>query len=354
MKLQTRQPSKPLLSNVAILVIGAVGALAAMWLGMPAPLLIGPAVLVTIATLMGMNAPMNALLRNIVFAVIGTVMGAGVTPEVLETAAAWPASFLLLGVSLVVIMAACTALLRFGFGHAHHSAVLAATPGHLSFVLGLGAETGGNMAAIGIIQSVRLLCLTIAVPFLLVELGYQNFTPGQASAGDMSLPVLTLMLVLAWGAGWFLSRLRLPAAYLIAALTLSTAAHISGLVEGNVPIWLSTPAFVYMGTLIGARFSGVSLRELRRYLIAGFAVTLLSLSIAIAFGLISAHWTGLPNAQVQIAYVPGGVETMAALAVVMDIDPTYVAAHHVMRLFILTGLLPLFLGLGRWGRKTSQ
>ncbi len=35
---------------------------------------------------------------------------------------------------------------------------------------------------------------------------------------------------------------------------------------------------------------------------------------------------------------------MAAIALLVNADPAFVAAHHVMRLFMLTGMIPLFLG----------
>jgi uncharacterized membrane protein AbrB (regulator of aidB expression) len=44
-----------------------------------------------------------------------------------------------------------------------------------------------------------------------------------------------------------------------------------------------------------------------------------------------------------LAYAPGGLETMIAMAVNLNIDPTFVAGHHVFRLLALLVLIPLFL-----------
>jgi len=53
----------------------------------------------------------------------------------------------------------------------------------------------------------------------------------------------------------------------------------------------------------------------------------------------------LPLMQLLIAFAPGGVETMAAMSVLLDADPAFVAAHHVLRLFVLTALVPIVLRL---------
>jgi len=45
---------------------------------------------------------------------------------------------------------------------------------------------------------------------------------------------------------------------------------------------------------------------------------------------------------VLIAFAPGGLETMAAMSVILGIDPTFVATHHIARLLMLTVIVPVF------------
>ena len=131
-------------------------------------------------------------------------------------------------------------------------------------------------------------------------------------------------------------------------MTFSTVTHLSGLVQGHVPLWASIPAFILMGTLIGSRFAGLSLQALRRAFGAGLAVTLIAFLVTIAFSLLLVQIVDLPLPQVLIAFAPGGVESMAAMAVIMNADPSFVGAHHIWRLVILTFLAPFILG-----RKTQ-
>ncbi len=335
---------QPLLKTLATLLLGGVGAFAATRLGLPAPLIIGPAILVTIAGLIGLPAQIPSLLRDCVFVILGCVMGAGVTPQVLQAAYAWPLSLVLLVLCVAAIMAVTARLLQKMFGQDRLTAVLSSAPGHLSFVMGLGADSGGNMAAISIIQSIRLLSLTLIVPIFVTAFGHA-LPQVAASASTVLAPVILLVLLtIAAAAGIGLRRVGMPAAYLMGGLLISSAAHISGLVEGTIPAWLSVPAYVAMGSLIGSRFAGVSLHDLGQYALAGLISTFATVAIAALGAWIASQATGLPLGQVLIAFAPGGVETMSALALLMHADPTYVAAHHVLRLFVLTALIPLFLG----------
>jgi uncharacterized protein len=325
------------------LALGAAGAVAAHLASVPAPFILGPAVVVTIAGVSGLATEIPVALRNGVFVVIGAIMGSGVTPQVLEAARHWPQSFAVLALSLVVIMAVTTAIFRRLYAYDRVTAVLSSTPGHLSFILGLGAATGGNLAAISVIQSVRLLALTLFVP-VAVAIGGFEMPSTSNTVGSMQLLQLAVMLPACAALGYVLHRLRLPAAFLIGAMLVSTIAHLTGLVEGMVPSWLSIPSFVVMGVMIGTRFSGVRLRDLARHAGAGLMTTCIAVAIAGAAAFIASWLTDLPLGPMLVAFAPGGVETMAAIALLIGADPAFVAAHHVIRLFILTGLVPLFLG----------
>lgn len=107
-----------------------------------------------------------------------------------------------------------------------------------------------------------------------------------------------------------------------------------------MPSWLSLPVYVLIGCLIGTRFSNVSLMEVRKGFLAGFVVTIAVMVIAGTIAWLISRVTGVPLNAVMIAYAPGGLETMAAMAVMMHADTAYVGSHHVIRLLFLSVLMP--------------
>ncbi|WP_419909341.1 AbrB family transcriptional regulator [Hoeflea sp.] len=325
------------------LTIGAAGAVLAFLLGFPAPALTGPALAVTILCVAGVRMKVPDILRQFCFVIIGLSMGTGVTPEVYETARQWPVSFLFLALSVCVIFAAGTAVLRRIWHHDRQTAVLSSVPGHLSYILGLSTETRGDLSTISVVQSTRVLALTLIVPFAVSLMGYDASQMGVPGA-KMALLPLALSVFLAFCVGLVLLRLRIPAALLLGGMIFSTVTHLSGLVVGHVPLWVAIPAFAIMGTLIGTRFSGVALKTLTRAFGAGLAITVIAFVVTIVFAVLLVQFIDLPLPQVLIAFAPGGVEAMAAMAVILGADPSFVAAHHVWRLFILTFLAPMVLG----------
>ena len=46
-------------------------------------------------------------------------------------------------------------------------------------------------------------------------------------------------------------------------------------------------------------------------------------------------------AEVMIAYAPGAVDAMMLLALALNLDPVYVGAHHLARIFYVSLTMPL-------------
>ena len=331
-------------SAAKALLLGSVGGVAAFLLSFPAPFLTGPVLVVAVASLLGQKLSVPDRVRDLCFMIIGMTMGAGVSSEVLETVVRWPLSFAGLALGLLVIIFLGRWVFMTFWHYDQATATLASMPGHLSYVIGISTETEADVAKISVIQSMRVVALTLVVPFAVMLIGFQD---------DIALPPRTpmplgaLLISLAGAAilGAGLRRANLQVAYLIGGMLITSTTHLAGWFEGAVPMWLAGPSFVAMGTIIGTRFSGQSLADLRRVSIAGVTFTVIAFAVASAAALLVSTLLDMPAALLLIAFAPGGVEAMAAMALALGADPAFVAAHHVFRLFLLVFLAPASLAL---------
>lgn len=324
------------------LAVAGIGGVLFDWLGFPAAFLTGPALFVTLAALAGLEMEIPVRLRDICFVILGINIGSTVTPDVIETIAKWPISFAVMLVVILLIIAVSRRVLQAGFGFDRISSFMASVPGHLSYVLALSTDSRADIARVSLVQSIRVLVLTLCVPAIL---GLSGAVSSDAF-GDrgvitplwiVGLVVLTALL------GLVFVRLALPAAFLLAGIAVTATAELSGAITGTLPAILGAGAFVVMGALIGTRFTGQSFATLRSAIGAGIVGTVLAIGIA-ALGAFVVSWTlDLPLAMVMIAFAPGGLEAMAAMAIQTGVDPTFVAAHHVTRLLMLTLLIPILM-----------
>lgn len=339
---------QPLLT-VFTITIGIAGAVLAYWLRVPASVLIGPALVVSLASISGLRVAISDPVRDVCFVVLGLGIGSGFDAQATAAIVRWPLAFAVMAVMLVVIVQVCSRVLVRGFGFDPRSAILAAAPGHLSFVLGLATDVRGDVGRIAVVQTIRLLALTLSVPFIARAMGYEISAVPMLGGAAMSAWHIVALIVVGVGVGLGFQRLGLPAPLLLGTMTVSSVSHAIELTPGSMSVWLMTPAFLVLGTLIGTRFSRMSRNKFQASLLAGLSTTLIAVALA-GIAAIPVAWAlGVPVPHVLAAFSPGGLETMVALSGTMGASPGFVAACHVIRLLILTVLIPVILGRRKHG-----
>ncbi len=330
---------------VFCLAAGSLGAFVFDWIGMPAAALTGSALAVTLVCLAGARMELPSIWRDLLFIVLGINIGSGATSDTLQAATKWPLTIVILSLSVIATLLGSRWVLHRYLGYDRTTAMLASTPGHLSFVLGIAMDRNIEPAPIAIIQSTRILFITLVVP-VVVTWGFGDSLPGLTPVADMNLWHLASLAAGAVGLGWVFHRLHLPAAYLLAGMAVSAAGHMSDVTPGGLPWIMQTGAMVAMGALIGSRFSGVTGADLRKAVMGGVCVTTVGFAVTLLCVAISAWFLDISIPLLLIAFVPGGVEGMAAIAILLGMDPAFVAAHHLSRLFILSLVMPI------WAKRT--
>lgn len=337
-----------MIKNRTGLAIGLVfafgGAALASLAGIPAPALVGATAAVTTASFFRLRPVVPALLRNISFAVIGGTLGAGVTPTFYNDVLSYPVSIAGLALSMALTMLVSGLVLMRVFRQPRDSALLATSPGGLSYSLALATDRGLDVRTVMVLQSIRLLLITMLLPPLLSLFD----SPGSQTAPMVSvLGLQASLLVLLFSAigGSLLERLGAPAAWLTAGLLVSGIFHASGLIVGRFAEPVTFAGFAIAGAVIGSRFSGITRAEMKQLSIAGVLAAGLAIIVSALMAYGTSFWTDVPFAQIWIAFAPGGVEGMSAMALALDVDPVFVATHHIFRILALIMVLPVIL---RW------
>src|SRR4051812_6041758 len=167
-------PAAPrnILPPLETLLIAAAGGVSFAWLGIPAGLVSGSVLAVAIASLAGRPTRVPAPVTRVAFVVIGTLLGAIVTPETMRGVATWPLSVAVLVVATISMIAATTAYLRFVHGWEWVSAYLGASPGAMAQVISLSAEFKADLRGVAIVQVMRVLLIMIGLPGALALSGH--------------------------------------------------------------------------------------------------------------------------------------------------------------------------------------
>jgi membrane AbrB-like protein len=143
-----------------------------------------------------------------------------------------------------------------------------------------------------------------------------------------------------------LRLMKFPASWMFGAMIASSVLHGTGLVEGGLPTWMRGIALVGIGALIGARFARMKTKTLLGHVNAGLGSFAIAIAISAIFVALIVLTTHVGIADIVVAFAPGAMDAMLALALTLHIDPIFVGAHHLSRFVFVTiatpGIVHLF------------
>ncbi len=333
------------------LAIALAGGLIAMFLRMPAALLVGGAVTVSIASLAGMKTEVPNGLRNTAFVIVGMSLGTNVARDSLALLPQWPVTLVGLLVALVLIVVLTTFMLHKLFGYDWATSYLSSFPGHLSFALGMAESGYGDPRKIAVLQSIRVLLLTIFVPIVALFSSHGELD-GMPSGNEMDLSILAALTAACIVGGFVFRFLKIPAAFVLGPMLVATAAKLMGLYDGHLPILLTYAGFLVMGALIGSRFAGTSPREISRMAVGGVAGTFICVTVVSGVAFVAGLFVDMPFGQIWLGLAPGALESMGALGLALGFDTAFIAAHHTARFFALSLAIPTVAAM--FGKRTED
>ncbi|CAL8979544.1 hypothetical protein RHODGE_RHODGE_04992 [Rhodoplanes serenus] len=328
---------------IETLLIAAAGAVLFDLARIPAAWLAGAMVATAAAALAGRPMGVPRPVARCFFVIVGLSLGSVVNPASLQGLATWPASIVAVVVAMGCVTLACTLYLRRIHGWDILTALFAAVPGALSQVLVHTAEENADLRAVAIVQTIRVVILTVGVPAVLAALGHGGPTSlAAAPSGLLDAPAeLAVLVGLAVVVAVVLVRVGFPGGLMIGPMTVSAVLHGTGLVTVTLPAWITIAGMIGLGAISGARFSGTPVRLVLSFLAAALGSFAVAIVVTAAFVLTVTALTGLRLGDLTVAFAPGAIDAMMVLALALHIDPVFVGAHHIVRVFAVSFSLPV-------------
>ena len=339
-------PPEPRFSPVALLLavaVGAAGGALFAYLRLPLPWMLGAMSATTVAALMGLRMQMPRRLRMPMSAVIGVMLGAAFTPDLVDRIATWSVTLAGLLVYAVVAGGLVMTYLRLVAGYDARTAYFSSSPGGLGEMTLIAGEMGADERIVGLSHALRILLVVMALPFLFQIFGEyepidQMLPPG--SSMDMPLEDWALLIACAVGGALVAKPLRIPAPFLVGPVVFSGAVHMLGVTDSAPPGFLVAVAQVVIGSSVGCRFVNTAVEEVLRTLLVACGSTVILLGTAVVFGLALQLMVDVEWPVLLLAYAPGGLAEMSLVALGIGSDVAFVATHHIIRIAIVIILGP--------------
>lgn len=332
---------KFLLRVAGTLLLAWAAAAACVALHTPLPWMLGPLVATSVLSMAGAPTESWGPLRNGGQWAIGAALGLYFTPEVSALVGSlWWA---------IVLGIAWALLLGWGFGawlyrlHAprmhgvpapmlRSTSYFAGAIGAASEMTLLSERENARTDLVAASHSLRLLIVTITIPFALQWSGLQGLDILIPTVRDVSWPGLALLALLTGAGALVMDRLGRANPWFMGAMLVSMAVTMAGLHLSAVPQAVVNAAQLVIGVSLGVRFRAEFLHTAPRWLASVAVGTFGLMGICAAFAAVLAWATGLPWVTLLLGTSPGGITEMAITAKVLQLGVPVVTAFQVCRL----------------------
>ena len=331
-----------------ILVIGAaVAGSAAQGVGLPAPWLVGPMIVAVVCALArpAGRPDVPRWARRAALGVVGGVLAGVFRPSVFPLIAKdWPAVSLAVGGTLLLSLGAASLLARFARLD-RRTAVLGTLPGAASGMLAMSDPLGADPRLVALMQYARVVLVVVSAAVIARFFGASpggagGSPPGSGAAlgvGEVLVygawPVYALTALVTAVGVWAGTWLRLPAGALLGPLVLGVALAELGVLRPAWPAGVPPLAYALIGTYAGLLFDRASVRRAGRLLPLMLASTLGLMIACAGLGWALAALTGADPLTAYLATTPGGLDSVAVVAVGSGADASLVLAVQMLRLF---------------------
>ena len=329
---------------LALGVGSAVAGYIAQRAGLPAGWLVGPMLVALVVALLWEKHPTVPRWGRIAsLAVVGGVLASAFRPSVVPLISRhWlPVALVICGT--LVLSLGVGLLLPVLVRLDRKTAALGTLPGAASGMLAMSDPLGADARLVALMQYTRVVVVVVAAT-LVGRFGLVSGTESMPIAGPQTVPGSTELLVqnnvttyaltaLVAGLGaWAGTKFRLPAGAVLGPLILGILLEELGVMHLAWPQGVPQAAYLVLGLWVGLLFDGDSIKRAGRLL----PVVLLS-AIGLVVACAALGWalstlTGIDPITAYLATTPGGIDSVAIVALGSGADAPLVLAIQMLRL----------------------
>jgi len=225
------------------------------------------------------------------------------------------------------------------------TAILAALPGAFMPIVSTLDEiknTDEHQKVI-ITQATRVIFIVSFVPF------FFNFNLGKAKLDTMNkdyffdlnfVTEIGALIILSYLFSLLLKKIKIPSPTLLSGMFVSGFFYTTEIISARFPDLGINIIFILLGTALGTRLNGLTIKELLHYLFHGVVISGILISISLLFAYLLSLILGFDFLNAFLSFAPGGIHEMVIISYAYDIDPIFISYHHFFRLIIIVLCLP--------------
>ena len=327
-----------------VILISIPSAIMADYFNIPLAWMLGPMIVTSIAALVGLKVQMPKLALNSILIILGLHIGNYIDQNLFDQMINWIwTSVIMLMYIIICIIIVAKYLQKFS-GYSEKASIFSAAPGALGPLLILAEHEKTDLSQVATSHLIRLIIIITVIPFIIVNntrtetlLLNQFDYMGQNHLHLIFLIIVSLFFIFVF------NKFKVPAALLSGTLFASGLLQILDIASYKLPDTSINFCLLILGASVGCRFAEKTVKEIANNSLHSIVATTILVVLGLIAAYIATFFVDTNILTLILSFSPGGIYEVAVIAIAFDLDPDFVAFHHIIRLLFILFTIPIFL-----------
>ena len=340
------ESSKQLFSKkfISVIIISIPSAIVADYFNIPLAWMLGPMIVTSIAALAGLKVKMPKLALSSILIILGLHIGNYIDQNLFNQMINWVwTSFIMLIYIIVCILIVSKYLQKFS-GYGEKASIFSAAPGALGPLMILAEHEKTDLSQVATSHLIRLIIIITVIPFIIVNnTGSDALLLDKFDYMGQNHIHLILLIIASLFFIFIFDKIKIPAALLSGTLFASGLLQITDIASYTLPDATINFCLLILGASVGCRFADKTVKEIANNSLHSIVATTILVILGLIAAYVATFFVDTNILTLILSFSPGGIYEVAVIAIAFDLDPDFVAFHHIIRLLFILLTVPIFL-----------
>ena len=327
-----------------VIAISLPSAIVAEFFNIPLAWFLGPMLITSFASLMGLKIQIPKLVLSSILILLGLYIGNYIDKNFFSQMHQWAWTSLIMLIYIILSVLIVSKYLQIFSKYEKKTSIFSAAPGALGPLMILAEDEKLDLSQVATSHLIRLIIIITVFPFIVNSFyDVDKIKVAEEILNNQNIYHLIILIIFSLFLIFIFDKLKIPAALLSGTLIASGFLQISEIASYRFSPNIINYCLLILGASVGCRFADKSIKEIGRNALHSFVATLL----LVLLGLIAAFVAGLIIDKnfftLLLSYCPGGIYEVAVIAIFFDLDPEFVSFHHIIRLLMILFIVPLIM-----------
>ncbi len=327
-----------------VMLISVPSAIIAEYFNIPLAWMLGPMIAISIAALMGFKVQMPKLALSGILIILGLHIGNYIDQNLINQMVNWIWTTIIMFFYILVSIAIVSKYLQKFSGYKKNTSIFSAAPGALGPLMILAEHEKSDLSQVATAHLIRLIIIITLFPFIIVNfVTTEPIIIEKFNYLDQNHIHLIILLIASILLILLFDKIKIPAALLSGTLVASGILNITEIASYKLPEFSIDFCLLILGASVGCRFAEKTIKEVLSNTFHSFIATILLVLLGLIAAYIGTFFVDNNILTLILSFCPGGIYEVAVIAIAFELDPNFVAFHHIIRLLMILFMVPVIL-----------